>query len=166
MNKIFLILSLFVILNYSSAQGDSTQSPSSRFRIFPPTRLMLADSLSFFTNKDLLKNKSVMLMVFNPDCDHCQHETEEIIKHIDKFTGIQIVMTTSMPFDAMMAFREKYKLADYKNITVAQDTHYFLPSYYMISNLPFLAFYNKKKELISVFEGTMPMTKALEELKK
>jgi thioredoxin-related protein len=126
----------------------------------------MPDSASYFTKDDLPKKSAVMLMLFNPQCDHCQHETEEIIKHIDQFKGIQIVMTTSMLFDSMMTFREKYKLADFKNIVVAQDTHFFLPSYFMIRNLPFLAFYNKKKELISVFEGSMPIEKALEELKK
>ena len=75
-------------------------------------------------------------------------------------------MATFMPFDSMMAFREKYKLAQFDNITVTQDTHFFLPTFYNISNLPFLAFYNKKKELISVFEGSLPIDKVLEELKK
>ena len=36
----------------------------------------------------------------------------------------------------------------------------------MIRNLPFLAFYNRKKELISVFEGSLPMEKALLEFEK
>ena len=105
-------------------------------------------------------------MLFNPQCSHCQHETEELIKNIDKFKNIQIVMTTSMLFDSMMTFREKYKLADYKNIVVAQDIHYSLISFFMIHSLPFLAFYDKKKELISVFEGGLQMEKILKEFDK
>ena len=100
-------------------------------------------------------------MLFNPQCEHCQHETTELVKNIDKFKDIQVVMTTSMPFDSMLAFREKYKLAEYKNIVVAQDIQFFLVNYFMIHNLPFLAFYDKKKELISVFEGGLPMDKIL-----
>ncbi len=100
-------------------------------------------------------------MLFNPQCEHCQHETTELVKNIDKFKDIQIVMATSMPFDSMLAFREKYKLAEYKNIVVAQDIQFFLVTYFMIHNLPFLAFYDKKKELISVFEGGLPMDKIL-----
>jgi thioredoxin-related protein len=52
-------------------------------------------------------------------------------------------------------------LANYKNIVVAQDTHYFLTSFFTIHSLPFLAFYNRKKELITVFEGSMPVEKVL-----
>ena len=71
-----------------------------------------------------------------------------------------------MPFDSMLAFREKYKLAEYKNIVVAQDVHFFLITYFMIHNLPFLAFYDKKKELISVFEGGLQMDKILKVFEK
>ena len=75
-------------------------------------------------------------------------------------------MATMMPFDSMMSFRDKYKLADHENIIVGQDIHYFLPTFYMINSLPFLAFYDKKGRLISVFEGTMPIGKAAAELEK
>jgi len=107
-----------------------------------------------------------MLMMFNPQCEHCRHETEDLVRNIDQFRKIQVVMTTSMPFDSMMAFREKFQLAQYKNIIVAQDTHYFLFSYYQNRNLPFLAFYDKHKDLISVFEGGMPMNLVLKEFEK
>ena len=147
-------------------QNDSLQPPYIRFPSFPPVKLLLPDSVSYFTKKDLDKKTAVLLMMFNPKCEHCQHETEELIKHIDKFRGIQIVMTTSMLFDSMMAFREKYKLAQYKNIVVAQDASFFLFSFYLNRSLPFLAFYNRKKELISVFEGALPMESVLKELGK
>ncbi len=166
MKKYVLLFSLLALAKTGFTQVDSTTAPYLRFPNFPPVKLLKPDSTSYFTKDELPKKLAVMLVLFNPQCDHCQHETEEIIKNIDRFKNIQIVMATSMPFISMKEFMEKYKLAAYKNITVAQDTHYFLPSYYMIKNLPFLAFYNKKKELISVFEGSMPIEKALEELKK
>jgi len=100
-------------------------------------------------------------MLFNPQCEHCQHETEELIKNIDKFKDIQIIMSTSMVFDSMLTFREKYQLEQHKNILIAQDTHFFLFSFFAVHNLPFLAFYNKNKQLISVFEGSMKIEDVL-----
>lgn len=105
-------------------------------------------------------------MLFNPQCEHCRHETEEIIQHIDKFKHIQIVMATSAPFDSMMAFRERYQLAKFSNIIVAQDTHYFLTSFFKVHSLPFLAFYNRKKELITVAEGSVPVEKIVAAFEK
>lgn len=107
-----------------------------------------------------------MLMVFNPDCEHCQHQTEQLIKQIDKFRKAEIILATMMPYDSMMKFKEKYQLEEFENIIVGQDKYFFLPSFYNINNLPFLAFYDKKGKLISVFEGTMPIEKAAEEIYK
>ena len=166
MRKIVLsVLSLFFI-STAFAQADTVQAPYKKFPSFPPAKLLLPDSATYFTKADLDKKKPVMLMLFNPGCSHCQHETEELTKKMDDFKNIQIIMATSMPFDSMMSFRKTYELDKYPNIVVGQDIHYFLISFYMIHNLPFLAFYNKKKELISVFEGGLPMDRVLEEFKK
>lgn len=162
MKKLLIGLAGLFLTTIVAAQSDSLQAPYKRFPSFPPAKLLLPDSVSFFTKADLPKKRPVMLMVFSPTCEHCQHETEELINNIDKFKNILIVMTTSMPFDSMLAYREKYHLERYKNIIVAQDTDYFLFTFYQVHNLPFLAFYDKKKELISVFEGGLPMDKILE----
>ena len=166
MKKLIIVLFSFLFVTAVCAQNDSLQATYKRFPSFPPVKLLLPDSVSYFTKSDLPKKKSVLLMLFNPQCEHCQHETVELTKNIDKFKDILVVMTTSMPFDSMLQFREKYKLAPYKNIIVAQDANYFLFSFYQSHFLPFLAFYNKKKELISVFEGGMPMDKILKEFDK
>jgi hypothetical protein len=163
MNKriILSLLSLVLLLSVS-AQNDSIKAPYLRFPTYPPVKLLLPDSVSYFTKQDLDKKKSVMVMLFNPQCEHCQQKTGELVKNIDEFKDIQIVMTTSMPFDSMMSFRKRYQLDQHKNIIVGQDVHYFLPSYYMIKHLPFLAFYNKKKELITAAGGAMTMEAILE----
>jgi nitrate reductase NapAB chaperone NapD len=93
-------------------------------------------------------------MIFSPACEHCKHETEEIIKNMEQFKDIHIVMATTMPYDSMMSFRHRYGLAQYSNITVVQDNKFFLPVFYMISNLPFIALYDKKGKLITVFNGS------------
>ncbi len=166
MNKYFVLVGFLVINVITFAQSDSTLSPSARFKIFPPAKFLSSDSLTIFSKEDLQKNKPVMLMVFNPECDHCQHETEELTKSINKFKGIQIVMSTMAPMNEMKMFIEKYKLDSYKNIIVVKDVSYFLPSYFQFHNLPHLAFYNKKHKLISEFSGTMPIEKILEEFGK
>lgn len=94
-------------------------------------------------------------MLFNPDCEHCQHETEEIIKNIDQLKDVQIVMATMMPFSLMKSFYEKYGLEKYENINVGQDIKYTLPSFYQISFMPYLAMYDKKGNLLTTFEGSM-----------
>lgn len=138
-------------------QRDSLLPTYQRFPTFPPVKLLLKDSTSIFSKEDLPKKTAVLLMVFNPECEHCQHETEELIKNMDSFKKIKIVMATMMPLQEMKAFIEKYNLSKYNNITVGQDIHYMLPSFYMIGSLPYLAMYDKQGKLLRTFEGTMKM---------
>ncbi len=107
-----------------------------------------------------------MLILFSPDCDHCKHETEEIIKHLDDFKKINIIMATMLPIEKMKAFYETYQLSRFENIVVGYDKFFTLPSFYEIKSFPFLAFYDKKKKLISVYEGNLPIPKMLEQLSK
>jgi thioredoxin-related protein len=165
----FIIVWLFLSLTAFSQhdhQTDTVPAPATRFRNFPPVKLLMPDSITYFTKEALPKNKPVLLMVFHPTCEHCQHETENITKNIDKFKGIQIVMSTMVPLFEMKAFMDKYKLASYDNIIVAQDYTFFLPPYFQFNNLPFLAFYNKKKKLVSTFGGSLPVDKIIAELRK
>lgn len=167
MKKISFLALVLAFYFTGSSQNDSLpEAPYKRFPTPPPFKLLLTDSSSYFTKDDLSKKKTLMIMLFSPDCEHCQHKTEEIIQHIVAFEKVQIVMSTTLPFEKMVEFYNKYELKRFDNIVVGKDISYLLPTFFNIRNLPFLAFYNKKKELISVFEGAMPIEKIIEESRK
>ena len=129
-------------------------------------RLLQPDSSTYFNKQDVSKKKAVMVMLFSPDCEHCQHTTEEIIRHMDEFKKVQIIMSTTLLFGKMKEFYRKYSLDRFENIVIGQDVNYVLPVFYEVRSLPFLAFYNRKKKLISVFEGGLPIEKMIEQLDK
>ena len=163
MKNLIVAAVLLLTAHIGFAQTDSAMRPPyQRFPKNVPLKLLLVDSTTSFTRDNLDKKKQVMIMLFSPDCDHCQHETEAIIKNIDRFKDIQIVMATTLPFEKMKEFYTKYELARFSNIVVGYDKSFLLPVYYNIRNLPFLAFYDKKKELIDVFEGSLPVEKVLD----
>lgn len=164
--RITLLAILLVLTGFAGMAQDNPDAPYKKYPVYPPVKLLMADSSSWFAKTDLPKKKPVMLILFNPKCEHCQHETEELTRQISRFKGIHIVMATTAPLEEMKAFAEKYQLSQYENISVGRDTGFFLPVYFDISNLPFHAFYNKKLELISVFAGSMTVEKSLAELDK
>ena len=164
--KTRLILFLFSFLSISVFAQNQPDPPYKRFPTIPPLKLLLTDSSTIFTDKDLKKNKPVFLILFSPDCEHCQKETEELISKIDSFKNIQIVMATFMTVDKIKPFYENYKLDRFPNITVGYDMQHMLTTYYRISFTPFLAFYDKKGNLIDGFQGALPLTKVLEYFKE
>ena len=158
----FLILAKLSITGFA----QQTEPPYKRFPTIPPLQLLLVDSITQFTEKDLEKNLPVFVILFSPDCDHCQKGTEELIEHIDEFRNIQIVMTTILPFDKMKDFYNKYQLDRFKNIIVGRDQSYILPTFFRIKNMPYFAFYDKKGNLIDTVEGALPIPKVLEYFKE
>lgn len=162
----FLFSLFFSVCSLVSMAQESQEAPYKKYPVYPPVKLLMADSLNWYAKDDLPRKKPVMLLLFNPKCEHCQHETTEMTAQISRYKGVHIVMATTAALEDMRGFIEKYNLSSFDNITVGRDTGFFLPVYFDIHNLPFHAFYNKKLELISVFSGSMTVEKTLTELGK
>ena len=156
MKKLYFVLVILFMTSVSFAQKTiDTTPPYKRFPTIPPFKLLQTDSVSVLTKEKLKKNKPVLLMVFNPECDHCKHETEEIIRHIKELKKVQIIMAAIAPYQKVKEFYLRYNLSEIKNILVGQDFQYMLPSFYRVNSLPYLAMYDKKGKLMSTFEGSM-----------
>ena len=146
--SLLLSLSIFVF-----AQHD-TIAPYKRFPTVPPMQLLLVDNTNF-TKENLKKNQPLILMYFSPECDHCQHQVNDMLKRMKDLKKYQIVMATNKPFEEMKMFYEKYKLAAFHNITMGRDTKFLLPPFFRMRNMPYLALYDKKGKLITTFDGNV-----------
>lgn len=162
MNCFFASLVSFISLSVF-AQAETVVPPYKRFPTLPPIQILLGDSTTKYTKKDLPKRKPILFMLFSPDCSHCQHTAEEMVAHKAELEGIHIVMTTLQPLWQMNVFVKKYGLKSLPNVVVGKDMYYFMPSFYNVKNFPYLAFYNKKGVLITGFEGSMSVGKIIKQ---
>lgn len=164
MKRWVLFLSSVLLLQWAVAQNMQKPEPAfKRFPTVPPIQLQQLDS-SMLT-KDKLKKQPLILMFFSPTCDHCQHQIEEMVKSMDKLGQYQIVLASYSPVEEMAEFYKAHKLSDYSNIKMGRDIKYLLPPFFDIRNLPYLALYNKKGDLITTFEGNVKVAKLLDALK-
>jgi thioredoxin-related protein len=157
----FFILLLFVGFS-AFAQTDSIAPPYKRFPTLPPIQLLLGDSATRYIKDDLPKKKPLFIMLFSPDCSHCQHTAEEIVKYKDDLKNVQIVMATMQPLWRMNEFAETYHLKELPNVVIGRDVNYVMPVFYAIKNLPYMAFYNKKGNLISIYEGSLDISRVIQ----
>lgn len=161
MKKLLTILTLFTTISAAAQNQTQPQPYYLRFPTVPAFRILLTDSTTWFAKEHLPHKKPVLIMVFSPECDHCKHETEQMLAHIDDFKKIEIVMATTLPFEEMKTFYDNYDLQRFKNIRVGRDVNYLLPVFYNISSMPFMAFYDKKGNLIDVAHGSLPVEQVL-----
>ncbi|MBI1342163.1 MAG: thioredoxin [Terrimonas sp.] len=155
MQKMLFFFLVFALPFSFFGQNDSGEPLYKKFPTLPSFSILGIDSSTHFTQNDLKKNKSTLIMIFSPDCDHCKKETQGIVDSINRFKKIQIVMATPLAFEKMKTFYELFRLGQYDNIIVGQDTQFTLPNFYKIRILPTLAFYDKKGKLIGIREGDM-----------
>lgn len=137
------------------SQVDSTAPVYLRFPTIPQFTVYKAPDSTAFSKNDLQKRKPVVFIIFSPDCEHCQHETEALIANIDKFKDAQIVMITYLPYEEMIQFYKNYKIANYPQITMARDTKFFFPVFFKVRNLPSIFVYDKKGDFKKSFEGSV-----------
>ena len=158
MRLLTVVLACF-ISSFAFAQKDSMDAPFRKSTGIPPFDLLKTDSSSHLTKENINGKHKTLIMFFSPECTHCQHQTEDMLAAIDSLKDIQIVMATYQPFEEMVAFNQKYNIEKYSNIKLGRDTKYFLPPYYRMKSLPFLALYDKKGNYITSFEGNQPVAK-------
>ena len=132
--------------------GLSAQIPASvepaykRIPTIPPFSLAMASDSTIFTKENLRKKKPVIIMVFSPDCDHCVHATENLIKNIKALKNTEIILASSLSYESIRKFYKELNLAAYPNIHVGYDSKRFLSSFYEVKSFPSIFLYNKKGE--------------------
>jgi thiol-disulfide isomerase/thioredoxin len=147
MKRIFLSI-LFIGITIATWAQNDVQPDYLKNPVVPEFRLLMQDSSTIFNTKDIPKGKPIVLIMFSPDCHHCEELTASIIKNIDKLKNTRIYMLTPMTISMIKPFYEKMELAKYKNILVGKDHEFFFPNYYKAYDIPFIAVYDKNKKFV------------------
>lgn len=164
MKKFFFFLITVLACQSLVAQHEPDSLLYLRFPTVPPFKLYKVPDSTVFTKDNLQKKKATIVIVFSPDCEHCQEETKQITENIALFKKTQIVMASPIDFDYIKKFYEEYNIAKYPTITMGRDPSYFLGTFYKVRSFPSIFIYNKKGKLVNWFSGSTPIEKILESL--
>ena len=160
-----MLIPIFIfIYTIAFSQEDSTAAVYLRFPTIPSFTVYKAPDSTAFTRNNLKEKKETVFMIFSPDCEHCQHETEALLKDIDKLKNTQIIMITYLPYEEMITFYKNYKIANYPQITMARDSKFFFPVFFKVRNLPSIFVYDKKGNFKKNFEGNVKIDSIAEAL--
>ena len=156
MKKSLITLLFFFLVKISFAQTAPAIIDSNAIPAFSITKL--PDSTDY-TQADLKKKKATIIMIFSPDCEHCQRETDSLIAHIDLFKDAQILMVSPLDYTIILKFYNDYHIANYHNITMARDHTYTLGLFYKVHSYPSIHVYDKNGLFKKTFEGSYPVQK-------
>ena len=134
-------------------QHDTSANTLKAIQQIPAFKIFIAPDSVAFSNEELIKNKPVVLMFFNPDCEHCQRETKELIAYKEELKDIQFVMVSALPFKLIKEFYTDYNIAAMPNIKMGQDPTFSLGTKYRPTRYPAIFVYDTNGKLAKVFAG-------------
>src|SRR6266542_2926462 len=131
----------------------------------PPFHIRLANGDSLVA-KQLKKNMPVMVVYFDPGCEHCQAFTRNLLEKNKSFNNIQIVYITYAPITEVQIFEKEFNLRKYPNIKIGTEGDSFIVlRFYRAATFPFIALYNKKGMLISYYNDVPPIQTLIQQFK-
>lgn len=108
----------------------------------------------FIGKKDLENNGNLVIMMFNPTCEHCQEQTQTFEKNQDLFKKTKLVLLAApVMSDYLDFFDNVVHYTKYPFMTVALDSSKFINKTFLYQALPQINVYNKDRRLIKVFTG-------------
>ena len=102
---------LFAIISFSCS------SPSSKTPVEPPPvpprndlpKMIITSLDESKINVHVLK-ENIILILFQPDCDHCQREAKEIRENLEAFKNYSLYFISADQMAAVKKFGEDYDL--------------------------------------------------------
>ncbi|HEX8041323.1 MAG TPA: redoxin domain-containing protein [Chryseosolibacter sp.] len=125
------------------------------------------DLILTFSNGEKMSTKTLkgnnVLVMFQPDCDHCQQEAIQIEQRLEEFKDYTLYFVSSSPMEQIMAFAKNFNLDGKQNVKFAWTTSESVLTYYGPIPTPSIYVYSKG-ELRSSFNGQTEVEEILKSL--
>lgn len=154
---ITILISFLLMVFFSRAAFSQNLPPFKMYR----------SNKTIFNAAELPKTKPVILIYFDPDCNHCQKLMTELFQKIDAFKKAQIIMITFKSVEELPAFEKLHNTQKYSNITVGTEgAAFYVRNYYGLMTMPFTALYDKNGNLIYSYRKETSVDDLIKRLKK
>jgi len=97
------IVSLFATMTLSAQENIDPNAPFLKDKNLPKFTLNLTTGKTF-NNTQIPKNKYTCIIIFSPDCSHCQDEATELTKNADKFKSVFFIWNSYKEMTDIKAF--------------------------------------------------------------
>ncbi|MCJ8164068.1 thioredoxin family protein [Pontibacter sp. E15-1] len=127
----------------------------------PAMPLSLMDGSRVMTKN--LQGKTI-LVLYQPDCDHCQREATQIQENLQAFEGYTLYFISDADFALQQQFADTYKLAGQENVYFATATVNDILDQIGPIQTPSLFVYSAEGRLVKSFIGETPIEQILQVL--
>lgn len=112
------------------------------------------------TQNDIPKGNKV-LVYFNPECEYCQMEMEELSQINNQHKDVNWIMFTDKPIEEIRKFAETYHLDKAENIKWCNDPKSEVYLKFAMTGIPYFLGYNSENKLVHRSTGATKIEKVL-----
>lgn len=146
----FLMVSLLASSTLFAQSNIDPNAPFLKDKNIPKFTLNLTTGKSF-SNTQIPKNRYTCIIIFSPDCSHCQEEAAELTKNAAKFKNVFFIWNSYKEMNDIKEFAVKYGLDKQANVVVGRDPEFSIPVFFRPRMTPFVALYDRG-QLLKVYE--------------
>ncbi|WP_077920823.1 redoxin domain-containing protein [Spirosoma sp. 209] len=106
----------------------------------------------------LATGRPLVLVYFDPDCDHCQREANELRQNAHQLAHADIWLLSAAPLLALNAFAQAHQLNTISNLHVAHITQQKAYDTFGFTSVPDLLIYHADGSLAKRFRGETSVT--------
>lgn len=152
---IALVVTLFTVQCTTRESGEAKTQPEVQQQP-PPEANNMPQLTVRLTNGQQVALRDVtgntMLIFFNPGCDHCEREAEQIKLRKQLFAQHQVYFISTVDAAELNAFAAKYELTDENFIFAQADAAAVFESVGNLPSVPAIFIY-KNKQFVKRFDG-------------
>jgi thiol-disulfide isomerase/thioredoxin len=144
-------------------QWETTNKPGTAFKNF----ICLSLNKKVFNTADIPANKNIILMMFNPTCEHCVEQTKLFIEREKEFPNtFFLFMTGDQMEDYAADYLKQSGFENKENWILGFDINKATNGLFAYKALPQIMIYSQDKILLDVFYKDTPINKILAALDK
>lgn len=147
-----LLISL-LLLALAGCQNRRNSQLLSSITDLPSFKIISLDSSKLISTEDISVGQPLIFIYFNPDCDICQQEIKELVKHQKELSQAQIYLLTDGRTTDVNIFTKTLHLDTLKNLFIGRDYKFTFSKIFSPTSVPFIVIYSNKNKLKKIFLG-------------
>ena len=109
-----------------------------------------------YTDSHFDNGASLIVMMFNPTCGHCEHQADMIATNSELFKKTKVILLANQNMKAYLPdFIKNHHIADYPIFTLGVDSADFIKETFLYQMLPQINIYSKEHKLVKTYTGSV-----------
>ena len=137
----------------SGCHNNTTNKALEAIKEVPSFKIISIDSSQILDSKEIPQGRPLIFVYFDPDCAHCNKETEAIMAHFTSLRRTRLYFLTNGDQIQTKEFYKRYRFDTTVNISLWRDYNYSFFGKFLPPGVPYIVVYDSERKLLKLYNG-------------